>query len=403
MTSSFVIVGGGAVLPAAFSSSSSSSRRTSVFGVRNRKGVRLSSTCERGRKRRRLKVRLVKADSKKNNFNEEEAKANDDDDSTIGQRQRQFIIENVVSSPLFYVTFGVALGVALVQKFGSNASLLFSALPVVLLTYVSKSDLGDGLREQARKAKEEDEGGAEGREGRERTRALAKAKFPMYFGEERGRWMPRKSVSFFSGGDSDDDASSSFMFPSYLDGTLAGDAQFDPLRLSDTEEKRRRNVELELLHGRWAMLAVVGVCVPEILSRSGALELSEPIWWKIGEKVLEGIDVNYLGLEGFHIAGASGIIGIAFCQAVLMGGPEYARYVGIESLEPVGVYLPGDTNYPGGGPFDPFNLSADAERDVELRVSEVKHGRLAMIAMLGVFAQAFVTREGPVANVLEFF
>lgn len=406
MTSSFVIVGGGAVLPAAFSSSSSSSRRTSVFGVRNRKGVRLSSTCERGRKRRRLKVRLVKADSKKNNFNEEEAKANDDDDSTIGQRQQQFIIENVVSSPLFYVTFGVALGVALVQKFGSNASLLFSALPVVLLTCVSKSDLGDGLREQARKAKEADEGGTEGgREGRERMRALAKAKFPMYFGEERGRWMPRKSVSFFSGGDpdDDDDASSSFMFPSYLDGTLAGDAQFDPLRLSDTEEKRRRNVELELLHGRWAMLAVVGVCVPEILSRSGALELSEPIWWKIGEKVLEGIDVNYLGIEGFHIAGASGIIGIAFCQAVLMGGPEYARYVGIESLEPVGVYLPGDTNYPGGGPFDPFNLSADAERDVELRVSEVKHGRLAMIAMLGVFAQAFVTREGPVANVLEFF
>ena len=411
-TSSFVVVvGGGAVLPAAYSSSSSSSRTKSVFGVRDSKGVRLSSTRERGRKRRRLmKVRPVKADSKKNNFNEEEesSKADDDGKNTIGQRRQQFIIENVVSSPLFYVTFGVALGVVLVQKFGSNASLLFSALPVVLLTYVSKSDLGDGLREQARKAKEEDEGGTEGgREGRERMRALAKAKFPMYFGEERGRWMPRKSVSFFSGGDSDDDddddVSSSFMFPSYLDGTLAGDAQFDPLRLSDTEEKRRRNVELELLHGRWAMLAVVGVCVPEILSRSGALELSEPIWWKIGEKVLEGIDVNYLGIEGFHIAGASGIIGIAFCQAVLMGGPEYARYVGIESLEPVGVYLPGDTNYPGGGPFDPFNLSADAERDVELRVSEVKHGRLAMIAMLGVFAQAFVTREGPVANVLEFF
>ena len=410
-TSSFVVVGGGAVLPAAFSSSSKSSSKSVRLSTR-------ATSCERGR-RRRL-VRFV-ADSKKNsddiNSNNEEeeekeekeaktsssssSKANDDD---IGQQQQQFIIENVVSSPLFYVTFGVALGVFLVQKFGSNASLLFSALPVVLLTCVSKSDLGDGLREQARNAKEKDEGGTEGgREGRERMRVLAKAKFPKYFGEERGRWMPRGSVSFFSGGDSDDDDASSFMFPSYLDGTLAGDAQFDPLRLSDTEEKRRRNVELELLHGRWAMLAVVGVCVPEIVSRSGALELSEPIWWKIGEKVLEGIDVNYLGIEGFHIAGASGIIGIAFCQAVLMGGPEYARYVGIESLEPVGVYLPGDTNYPGGGPFDPFNLSADAERDVELRVSEVKHGRLAMIAMLGVFAQAFVTREGPVANVLEFF
>jgi light-harvesting complex II chlorophyll a/b binding protein 7 len=404
-SSSFAVVGGGAVLSAPFSSSSSSSSSS--------RRVRLSTSRARERGRRRLKVRLVADSKKKNNDDDDEEEEKeertssskaDDDDNTIGQQQ--FIIENVVSSPLFYVTFGVAFGVVLVQKFGSNASLLFSALPVVLLTYISKSDLGDGLREQARKAKEEDEGGAEGgREGREKMRALAKAKFPTYFGEERGRWMPRKSVSFFSGGDpdDDDDASSSFMFPSYLDGTLAGDAQFDPLRLSDTEEKRRRNVELELLHGRWAMLAVVGVCVPEILSRSGALELSEPIWWKIGEKVLEGIDVNYLGIEGFHIAGASGIIGIAFCQAVLMGGPEYARYVGIESLEPVGVYLPGDTNYPGGGPFDPFNLSADAERDVELRVSEVKHGRLAMIAMLGVFAQAFVTREGPVSNVLEFF
>jgi light-harvesting complex II chlorophyll a/b binding protein 7 len=319
---------------------------------------------------------------------EEEEKMDDDDDASV----QQFLIENLISSPLFYVTFGVAGGVYLTQKFGSNASLLFSALPIVLLTYISKSDFGKTLQEAARKAREADEGGEEGgREGRERRRAVAKAKFPTYFGEERGRWLPRSL------------APSDAFFPSYLDGTLAGDAQFDPLRLSDTEEKRRRNVELELLHGRWAMLAVVGVCVPEILSRSGALELSEPIWWKIGEKVLEGIDVNYLGIDGFHIAGASGILGIAFCQAVLMGGPEYARYVGIESLEPVGVYLPGDTNYPGGGPFDPFKLSADAERDVELRVSEVKHGRLAMIAMLGVFAQAFVTREGPVANVFEFF
>ncbi len=298
-----------------------------------------------------------------------------------------------MSSPLFYVTFGVAGGVYLVQKFGSNASLLFSAAPIVLLTYISKSEFGTTLEEAAKKAKEMDEEGEDGgREGREKRRGLAKRKFPKYFGEERGRWLPRSFAS-----------PESPLFPSYLDGTLAGDAQFDPLRLSNTKEKMRRNVELELLHGRWAMLAVVGVCVPEVLSRSGALELSEPIWWKVGKKVLEGIDVNYLGIEGFHIAGASGIIGIAFCQAVLMGGPEYARYVGIESLEPVGVYLPGDLNYPGGGPFDPFNLSADAERDVEWRVAEVKHGRLAMIAMLGVFAQAFVTREGPVANVLEFF
>ena len=168
-----------------------------------------------------------------------------------------------------------------------------------------------------------DERGTEdgGREGREKRRAFGKKEsFRMYFGEERGRWLPRKSVSFVSGGDSDDNASSSFMFPSYLDGTLAGDAQFDPLRLSNTKEKMTSET------WSWSCCTDGGRCwrlsefaFPRVLSRSGALELSEPIWWKVGEKVLEGIDVNYLGIEGFHIAGASGIIGIAFCQAVSDG------------------------------------------------------------------------------------
>jgi light-harvesting complex II chlorophyll a/b binding protein 7 len=30
-----------------------------------------------------------------------------------------------------------------------------------------------------------------------------------------------------------------------------------------------------------------------------------------------------------------------------MFGPEYARACGIEALEPLGIYLPGDKNYPG--------------------------------------------------------
>lgn len=34
-------------------------------------------------------------------------------------------------------------------------------------------------------------------------------------------------------------------------------------------------------------------------------------------------------------------------QVLLMAGPEYARACGIEALEPLGIYLPGDKNYPG--------------------------------------------------------
>lgn len=35
------------------------------------------------------------------------------------------------------------------------------------------------------------------------------------------------------------------------------------------------------------------------------------------------------------------------CQVLLMFGPEYARSCGVGALEPLGIYLPGDQNYPG--------------------------------------------------------
>ena len=34
-------------------------------------------------------------------------------------------------------------------------------------------------------------------------------------------------------------------------------------------------------------------------------------------------------------------------QVLLMFGPEYARSCGPAALEPLGIYLPGDANYPG--------------------------------------------------------
>lgn len=37
--------------------------------------------------------------------------------------------------------------------------------------------------------------------------------------------------------------------------------------------------ELELLHARWAMLAVPGCLVPEMLSLGG-INIGEAVWWK---------------------------------------------------------------------------------------------------------------------------
>lgn len=181
--------------------------------------------------------------------------------------------------------------------------------------------------------------------------------------------------------------------PTYLDGTLPGDFGFDPLGLGENPESLKWYVQAELVHSRFAMLGVLGILVTDLLRVAGVNGI--PIWFEAGAVKYEFANTGTL----------------VVVQLLLMGYAETRRYMdfvspgsqakegsffGLEAS--LGGLEPG---YPGGPLLNPLGLAKDIKSAREWKLKEIKNGRLAMVAILGIFVQASVTHVGPIDNLVE--
>jgi len=216
------------------------------------------------------------------------------------------------------------------------------------------------------------------------------------------KWYGPDRVLFLPSGllDRDD-------LPDYLNGELPGDYGYDPLGLGKDPEQVAKYRENELLHARWAMLAAAGVLIPEGLQANGA-DIRGGTWFETGAEMLNGGTLNYFAVPWGIVNNPLPLILVIAVEVGLMGAVEFYRRNG---TGPAG-YSPGigqfdssvfegvEPMYPGG-PFDPLGLADDPEIFAELKVKEIKNGRLAMVGMLAFSLQGYVTGEGPYANLTK--
>eukprot|EP00187_Rhodella_violacea_P020429 CAMPEP_0184719118 /NCGR_PEP_ID=MMETSP0314-20130426/8123_1 /TAXON_ID=38298 /ORGANISM="Rhodella maculata, Strain CCMP 736" /LENGTH=209 /DNA_ID=CAMNT_0027182965 /DNA_START=79 /DNA_END=708 /DNA_ORIENTATION=- len=156
--------------------------------------------------------------------------------------------------------------------------------------------------------------------------------------------------------------------PKALDGSMVGDVGFDPLGFSNMFPIEWLR-EAEIKHARVCMLAALGIIVSEVYRfpfYSGAPKLAT-----------EAHDyfVKFGSLN----------------QVLTFAG--FFEVIGFMAIVQT---MKGSGRRPGDFGFDPLKMASTEEKFKKMQLSELKNGRLAMIAVGGMIHQMWLTNMGVV-------
>ena len=166
------------------------------------------------------------------------------------------------------------------------------------------------------------------------------------YGERRKKFLPAALLNVTGQG----------VVPPYLTGEMPGDVGWDPLQMGAQRDIIKLR-ERELIHGRWAMLAAIGVLVPESTARLSIFGAPGQHWWNTAitwSDTLTGLpELTYLG-ETIPW----GIFWLPIIHLPLFFVAELLRTGRLE----VEAFRGLDRMYPGGKLFDPLGIGAGGER-----------------------------------------
>ena len=168
--------------------------------------------------------------------------------------------------------------------------------------------------------------------------------------------------------------------------TLAGNFGFDPFQFAKNNELLMEYREAEIKHSRLAMLAAIGWPTSELADRTIASYLNAPSTLDDGDRVpsilnggMDRIDPRFWGF----CLGMTAAIDLYGVSKSRRGSPDY---------------------FPGNIGFDPLGFfPADRQGQESMKLAEIKHGRVAMMGVLGYVVEEYVTKMAVVDDTPVLF